>query len=126
MQSYERAARDVLSRYLEALNAQDSAGMRESFHFPHYRFSAGRVEVFETAQDYGIEHFHNRSDTDGWSYTKWDYRTMIHGDEDKVHFDVQFTRYRVDDSVLGTYKSLWIVTKRDGNWGVLARSSYAA
>jgi hypothetical protein len=42
-----------------------------------------------------------------------------------VHFDVQFTRYRADDSVLGQYKSLWIVTKRSDKWGVMARSSYA-
>lgn len=50
---------------------------------------------------------------------------MVHGDAGKVHFDVQFTRYRADDSVLGTYKSLWVVTSRDGTWGVMARSSYA-
>ena len=36
---------------------------------------------------------------------------MIQGDENKVHLDVQFTRYREDGSVLGTYKSLWIVSK---------------
>lgn len=51
---------------------------------------------------------------------------MIQGDENKVHLDVQFTRYREDGSVLGTYKSLWIVSKMDGKWGVQARSSYAA
>jgi hypothetical protein len=38
---------------------------------------------------------------------------------------VQFTRYRADNSVIGRYRSLWIVTKRDGAWAVAARSSFA-
>ena len=126
MKSYEAAAHAVLERYLEALNAQDSAAMRACFHFPHYRFAGVAAEVFDTENDYGIEHFHNRTDTSGWAYTRWDHRHMVHGREDKVHFDVRFTRYRADDSILGSYNSLWIVTNRSGRWGVIARSSYAA
>ncbi len=122
----EQAAFDVLTRYLAALNAQDSDGMRACFHFPHYRIAGGRMEVFQRADDFSIANFHARSDTGGWAYTKWDRREVVHGDDTKVHFDVQFTRYRADDSVLGQYQSLWIVTNRDGKWGVMARSSYAA
>ena len=43
----------------------------------------------------------------------------------KVHLDVQFTRYRVDNSVIGSYRSLWIVTDSGGRWAVAARSSFA-
>lgn len=50
----------------------------------------------------------------------------MHAGPDKVHFDVQFTRYRADGTVIGAYKSLWIVTRIEGHWGVQARSSYAA
>jgi hypothetical protein len=125
MQDFEKSAYSVLTTYIEALNAQDSDAMRDCFHFPHYRIAGGRMEIFETAADYGIANFHARNDTGGWAYTKWDHRHMVHGDAAKVHFDVQFTRYRADDSVLGQYKSLWIVTKRSDKWGVMARSSYA-
>jgi hypothetical protein len=38
---------------------------------------------------------------------------------------VQFTRYRADDSVIGSYRSLYIVTRRDGRWAIAARSSFA-
>jgi hypothetical protein len=44
---------------------------------------------------------------------------------EKIHFDVQFTRYRADDSVIGSYRSLYIVTRRDGRWAIAARSSFA-
>ena len=126
MSDIENAVMAALDRYFVGLNSRDSAAMRAEFHFPHYRFSGAGVQIYETAEDYGIEIFNNRSDTDGWHHTDWDYRRVIQGDENKVHLDVQFTRYREDGSVLGTYKSLWIVSKMDGKWGVQTRSSYAA
>jgi len=38
---------------------------------------------------------------------------------------VQFTRYRADNSVIGAFRSLWIVTEHGGRWAVAARSSFA-
>jgi hypothetical protein len=42
-----------------------------------------------------------------------------------VHLDVQFTRYRADNSVIGSFRSLWIVAEYGGRWAVAARSSFA-
>src|SRR5262249_22231414 len=35
----------------------------------------------------------------------------------KVHLDVQFTRYRADNSVIGSFRSLWIVIEDGGTLG---------
>ena len=43
----------------------------------------------------------------------------------KVGLDVQLIRYRADDSVIGSFQSLWIVTEDGGRWAVAARSSFA-
>jgi hypothetical protein len=44
----------------------------------------------------------------------------------KVGLDEQFIiRYRDDDSVIGSFRSLWIVTEDGGRWAVAARSSFA-
>jgi hypothetical protein len=43
----------------------------------------------------------------------------------KVHFRVQFTRYRKDGSAIGSYRSLYIVTFKDGRWAIQGRSSWA-
>jgi hypothetical protein len=43
----------------------------------------------------------------------------------KVHFRVQFTRYREDGSVVGTYRPFYIVTLLEGRWGIQGRSSWA-
>ena len=50
---------------------------------------------------------------------------MRQNDAVKVHFEVVFSRYKADGTKYATYQSLWIVTQKDGQWGVQARSSFA-
>jgi hypothetical protein len=38
---------------------------------------------------------------------------------------VVFSRYKADGTKYATYQSLWMVTKKEGAWGVQARSSFA-
>jgi hypothetical protein len=60
-----------------------------------------------------------------WHHSEWDFRTVIAAGPAKVHLDAQFTRYRIDKSVIGSFRSLWIVTEAGGSWAVAARSSFA-
>lgn len=119
------AAERALDDFMTAFNARDTAGVNEAFNFPHVRLASGTVTVFEKRGDFTFDAFDARAETQGWHHTEWDYRNAIQAGPEKVHFDVQFTRYRADGSAIGSYKSLWIVTKLDGHWGVQARSSYA-
>jgi hypothetical protein len=52
-------------------------------------------------------------------------RRLHRGRRRKVGLDVQFIRYRADESVIGSLRSLWIVTEDGGRWAVAARSSFA-
>src|SRR5207247_6230987 len=60
-----------------------------------------------------------------WHHSGWDFRRVIVAGPSKVHLDVQFTRYRDDNSAIGSFRSLWIVTEYRGCWAVAARSSFA-
>jgi len=60
-----------------------------------------------------------------WHHSEWDFRKVIAAGAAKVHLDVQFTRYRADNSVIGSFRSLWIVTEDGGRRAVAARSSFA-
>jgi hypothetical protein len=60
-----------------------------------------------------------------WHHSEWGFRNVIATGPAKVHLDVQFTRYRADNSVIGSFRSLWIVTRYGGHWAVAARSSFA-
>ncbi len=118
------AALAVLDRFMAALNAHDEAALGATLHFPHYRLAGGRMQVWERAEGY-LAGFLSRAG-EGWHHTEWDFRNVIAAGPDKVHLDVQFTRCRADNSVLGRYRSLWIVTHRAGTgWAVQLRSSFA-
>jgi hypothetical protein len=60
-----------------------------------------------------------------WHHSAWERREIIHAGADKVHIDTQFTRYRADGSVIGSFDSIYVITNEDGHWGVKARSSFA-
>ena len=47
---------------------------------------------------------------------------MIDAGPEKVHFRVQFSRYRADGTPIGRYKSLYIVTFKDVEQKVFARA----
>lgn len=113
----------LLDRHLIALNAGDAAGIAATLHFPHYRLAGTRMQVWQTADTY-LADFRARAG-EGWHHTRWDYRNVIAASRDKVHIDLKFTRYRADDSALGSFRSIWVITSIGGRWAAQLRSSFA-
>lgn len=114
----------ALDAHFAALNAGDEAALAASLHFPHYRLSGAKMQIWERPDSYFAD-FRNRAGDD-WHHSAWDFRRVIAAGPEKVHFDVQFTRYRADGSVIGHYRSMWVVTRLDGRWAAQLRSSFAA
>ena len=117
------AAMAVLDRHLVALNAGDASGLADTLHFPHYRLAGTRMQMWQTPDTY-LSDFHARAG-EGWHHTKWDFRNVIAASPNKVHIDLQFTRYRADDSSLGSFRSIWVITLIGGRWAAQLRSSFA-
>lgn len=114
-----REALAAVDRYLAALNAHDTAGIRDAFNFPHFRIGAGgALTRYERPEDYNFGHFYRRTSCDGWHHTVWDKTEVVFATEGKAHVAVDFTRYRADGSAIGRYFSLYIVTCQDGHWGI--------
>jgi hypothetical protein len=117
------AALDVLDRHIAALNAGDEAALAATLHFPHYRLARGRLQSWDGPAHYFAD-FRARAG-EGWARSAWDFRNPIAIGADKVHLDVQFTRYRADGSSLGSFRSLWVVARLDGVWAAQLRSTFA-
>ena len=121
------AARAALDGFMEAFNAEDAEAMRTRwFHFPHVRLHSGKVSVMQTPADLHLAVWDRQDQSKDWARTAWDYVEITDSGPGKTHFRVQFTRYRADGSAIASYKSLYIVTFRDGRWAIQARSSWAA
>jgi hypothetical protein len=120
----EAAVMKTLDEYMSAWNRKDLAAWERTFHFPHYRLASGSMSVLQRAGIQDAAKVWAKAGSD-WHHSEWDWRRIIHASSDKVHVDTKFTRYRADGSKIGTYKSLYIVTREGGRWGVKMRSSYA-
>jgi hypothetical protein len=117
------AATDVLDRHFAALNAGDAAALAQTLHFPHYRLAGGRMQVWKDSDTY-LQDFHARAGNE-WHHSAWDFRNPIGSSQEKVHFDAQFSRYRADGSLIGQFRSVWVVTCINGRWAAQLRSSFA-
>ena len=118
------AAMAVLDAHMAALNAADEPALNATLHFPHYRLSGGRLKTWPGPGEY-LADFRARTTAD-WHRSEWTEREIVAVSEDKVHVNVEFARYRADDSVIGRYRSLWVIAKLDGRWAAQLRSSFAA
>jgi hypothetical protein len=119
-------AREALDGFMAAFNREDADAIRTRwFHFPHVRFHSGKVTVMPAQADYHNLVWARGGQSAGWDRTAWDYQETIDAGPEKVHFRVQFSRYRADGTLIGSYRSLYIVTFLDGRWAIQARSSWA-
>ncbi len=119
----EAAAMKLLDEYMAGWNKKDLEAWERTFHFPHYRLASGRMSVLEKPGQQDATRIW-QAITD-WHHSKWDRRRIVHASADKIHVDTKFTRYRADGSRIGSYESLYILTKENGRWGVKLRSSFA-
>jgi len=114
----------LLDDYMSAWNRKDLAAWERTFHFPHYRLASGKMNVLDRPGLQDATRVWASAGSD-WHHSKWDRRRIVHSSPDKVHVDTKFTRCRADGSVIGSFESLYIVTREDGRWGVKMRSSFA-
>jgi hypothetical protein len=118
----------AIEAFFQAFNTHDGEAYIQSLHFPHIRINAkGQVNILKDASEqpplenalaYLAKH-------EGWHHSTLDQVERVQESETKVHFKIQFSRFKADGTCYAVHKSLWVVTRKDNQWGVLARSSFA-
>ena len=121
----DAAAMQVLDEFMLAFNARDMAAWAATLQYPHVRFASASVSVYEDASAFGDRDvFRMLADT-GWDHSHWLTREVVLSSPEKVHINTTFQRFNAANEPIGTYESLYIVTRVDGRWGIQARSSLA-
>lgn len=115
----------VLDSFMTHFNARDMEQWSETLNYPHVRFAGSEVTVWDTKEEYSSVDIFDRLTSTGWHHSAWLSRKVILVSEDKVHISTVFQRYDKSNNPLKQYQSLYIVTNKDGHWGVQARSSLA-
>jgi hypothetical protein len=123
----EESEREVLARkpiddFIAALNARNIEGCRSTLHYPHIQIAGNDVSILEAPESFQIDF--QLLANEGWTYSTLDSCVMKQSCNEKVHFEIQLSMHRANDSRYATYQALWIVTRQEGVWGIQCRSIF--
>ncbi len=116
----------ALDEFMRTFNSRDIDGWAASLNYPHVRFASGSVTVWQDAEEFAADPPFPRLAATGWDHSHWLEREVVLVSPGKVHINTVFQRFNERNEPIGTYESLYIVTRdKEGNWGTQARSSLA-
>ena len=118
----EQAVRNTIEQYFSSLNAKDPQGVSVACHFPHFRVMGNNtVYQWQTAAVL-FAWFQDHVSDDGWDYSELNELTLERFNDEKYHASLTFSRYQADGTLIGNYKSLYIVIFKDDRWGITGGS----
>lgn len=121
----ESAARKAMDSFMTAFNSRDAPAWAATLNYPHVRFASNEVRVWTDAGQFARENADYPKRLAPWDHSRWESLQVIQSGPDKVHFSVVFVRFDANGKEIGKFPSLYIVTLKNGHWGIQARSSFA-
>lgn len=118
-------AMGTLDEFMLGFNKKDLEAVSVTLNYPHVRFASGNVVIFKSAKSFIDQKIYKTLTDSGWDHSRWLSRDVVLSSPDKVHIATAFRRYNKFNEAIGTYESLYIVTQKNGHWGIQARSSLA-
>lgn len=120
------SAMAALDEFMLTFNSRDPVAWAGSLNYPHVRFASGTVTIWQSADEFAAGESFARLAAVGWDHSHWLSREVVLVSAGKVHVNTVFQRFNVNNEPIGTYESLYIVTRdANGHWGTQARSSLA-
>ncbi len=96
--SAERAARQAIRTFMTEWNAGDDARLRRVLHFPFVTVAGGGALVIDSRPEDFSQGFDQLRERDGWTRSSFDddSYTAVRSSPDKVHAEIDFSRYGAD------------------------------
>jgi len=117
-------ARLLINTHINALNKRDVDAIAATLHFPHHRLSGTTWKTWDTVEHY-FDDFLARAGTN-WQRSSAEDIKVVDSSANKVHLDVEIRRYDAKDSLITSFRSLWVIVKINGVWAAKIRSSFAS
>ena len=115
-----REAWASIEGFFVEFNNEDNDAMQEYMTFPHLFLSRnGSVSVSEERWVMNFEGMKERQD---WVRSTLDSHEVTMVLRDKVHFRIVFSRHNSGGEKYMTQEGVYIVTRKDGKWGLQVRS----
>ena len=106
--------------FYDAFNKGDNDALQEYMTYPHvFMQRNGSVRIIEERWNMNFDRMRESQD---WVKSTLDETEATTIFQDKVHFNITFSRHNSEGEVYLTQKGVWVVTKKDGKWGVQLRS----
>ena len=116
-----KGALECLDRFGECFEKEDLQGMDSCLHFPHYILSGNEVICWNEGGKLSQAFFADLKKA-GFKRTVVTCREVITVAENKVHFKYCYYRESIEGEVMSQHDNVWIVTYKDGKWGIQVRS----
>lgn len=120
----EAAAFKVMQDHIDALNARNEQAIAATLHFPHFRLSGTKLQVWDTPDSYFAD-FRARAGAD-WARSDFANLHAVQSARDKVHICTDVLRFSAAGQRIAAFPSLWVITLQEGRWAAKFRSSFAA
>lgn len=113
-------AREAVENYFDAFNSHDADRLAAAIHIPHVRIPGIDVEYWETLSDFmnGTEPGRQRT----WQEARFENLRVEQATANAANVTLRHVNVGADGTQLSEYEVLMLVTLRDGEWKVQARS----
>ncbi len=116
------AARKVLDEFFMAFNKSDNARLQALSNYPHaFIMAEGKASISKKASEL-VTNFDAMRANERWHSSTLDSAVPSYASKTQVHFDVVFSRLRADGTIYRSVPATWIVTNKNGHWGLQVRS----
>ena len=113
---------EAVQAFIDAWNSRSSAAFAATLQYPHVRpTEAYDGRVFPDAAAYAATVDFEQVLATGWDRTRLDSAVVVHAGDGKAHVAGRYTRLREDGSAIFTNQILYVVTEKDGGFGIQAR-----
>ncbi len=118
----------ALEEFFATFNARDREGYAAAFNYPHVRVHDGNVAVWHTPEEFLGTYESNLGAlaAAGWHHSEYEIKDVIHSSDNQVHVALEFTRHDVAGNVRGPFQRIYVVTCKDGHWGIQARLGFSS